>query len=199
METRRALTWSERSAPATEYREACGNWCRRHATPRKLSYAGGQSGTCHASDGLTAFSQCNTIQYGAPPTQYDYMYVSEPFLTMYVYVCISIYSLRFKMKVTFGEIFLKLCQTNWKVSRINVNVVLDELPSQITFYTCLTINIWTQRRRRTSTRFYALRWHPHKMAGFHTNWRQKLSTLLWTPLAHWKALSKTYAMDTLSC
>jgi hypothetical protein len=53
------------------------------------------------------------------------------------------YSLRFKIKVTFGEISLKLRQTNWNVARNNVNVVVGELPSQITVYTCLTIDIWT--------------------------------------------------------
>jgi hypothetical protein len=40
------------------------------------------------------------------------------------------YSLRFKIKVTFGEISLKLRQTNWNVARNNVNVVADELPSR---------------------------------------------------------------------
>ena len=60
------------------------------------------------------------------------------------------HKLRYKIKVTFGEISLKLRQTNWNVAIINVNVVVDELPSQITIYTCLTIDIWTQRRRRTS-------------------------------------------------
>ena len=58
------------------------------------------------------------------------------------------------MKVTFGEISLKLRQTNWNVARTNLNVVDDELPNQRTVYTCLTIDIWTRRRRRTSTRFY---------------------------------------------
>jgi hypothetical protein len=54
------------------------------------------------------------------------------------------HSLRFKTKVTFGhnlrhetkgpfgEIFLKLCQTNWNVAKNNINVVADELPSQST-------------------------------------------------------------------
>jgi 4-hydroxy-3-methylbut-2-enyl diphosphate reductase IspH len=54
------------------------------------------------------------------------------------------YSLRFKTKVTFGhnlhyetkgtfgEISLKLRQTNWNVAKNNVNVVVDELPSQST-------------------------------------------------------------------
>ena len=65
---------------------------------------------------------------------------------------IHISSLRFKIKVTFGEISLKLHQMNWNVARNNVNVVVDELPSQITIYTYLTINNWTRRRRRTSTR-----------------------------------------------
>jgi hypothetical protein len=41
----------------------------------------------------------------------------------------------------FGEISLKLRQTNWNVGRNNINVVVDELPSQITVYTCLTIDI----------------------------------------------------------
>ena len=40
------------------------------------------------------------------------------------------------MKVAFGEIFLKLRQTNWDVAIINGNVVVDELPSRITVYTC---------------------------------------------------------------
>ena len=34
---------------------------------------------------------------------------------------------RHEIKVTFGEISLKLCQTNWNVARNNVNVVADEL------------------------------------------------------------------------
>jgi hypothetical protein len=67
----------------------------------------------------------------------------------------NIYSLCFKIKVTFGhklhyetkdtfgEISLKLHQMNWSVARNNVNVVVDELPSQITVYICLTIEIWT--------------------------------------------------------
>jgi hypothetical protein len=57
---------------------------------------------------------------------------------------INTYSLRFKTKVTFGhnlcyktigtfgEISLKLRQTNWNVARNNVNVVADELRSQST-------------------------------------------------------------------
>jgi hypothetical protein len=46
------------------------------------------------------------------------------------------YSLCFKIKVTFGEISLKFRQTNWNVTKNNVNVVVDELPSQIIIYTC---------------------------------------------------------------
>ena len=64
------------------------------------------------------------------------------------------HKLHYEIKVTFGEISLKLRQMNWNVARTNVNVVVDELPSQITVYTCLTIDIWTRRCRRTSTRFY---------------------------------------------
>ena len=82
------------------------------------------------------------------------------------------YSLRFKIKVTFGhklcyeikvtfgEISLKLRQMNWNVARNNVNDVVDELPSQIIIYTCLTIDIWIGWCRRTSTQFYAL-WYIH--------------------------------------
>ena len=45
---------------------------------------------------------------------------------------------------------------NWNVAKNNVNVVAYELPSQISVYTCLTIDIWTRRRRSTSMQFYAL-------------------------------------------
>ena len=51
--------------------------------------------------------------------------------------------LRYKIKVTFGEISLKLRQTNYNVARNNVIVVVDELPSKIAVYTCLIIDIWT--------------------------------------------------------
>ena len=70
------------------------------------------------------------------------------------------YSLRFKLKVTFGhelryeiqvlfnEISLKFHQTNWKCCqeqcKNNVNDVANELPSQIAVYTCLTFDIWTR-------------------------------------------------------
>ena len=39
------------------------------------------------------------------------------------------HKMRYEIKVTFGEISLKLCQTNWNVAINNVNVVVDELPS----------------------------------------------------------------------
>ena len=77
------------------------------------------------------------------------------------------HNLRYEKKVTLGEVSLKLRQTNCNVARNNVNVVADELPSQKAIYTCLTIDIWTRWRRRTSlTWFYALRCHPSEMAGF---------------------------------
>ena len=68
---------------------------------------------------------------------------------------VCLYSLRFKIKVTFehklrhaikvtfGEISLKLRPMNWNVVRNNVNVVANELPSQTKMYTCLMIDIWT--------------------------------------------------------
>ena len=109
------------------------------------------------------------------------------------------HKLRYKRKVTCGEISLKLRQTNWNVARINVNVIVDELPSQITYYTCLTIDIWTRRHRRTSMQFYALRCHLPKVASFQWNWGQKFSTLLGTPLACRKALSESYTTRTQFC
>ena len=41
------------------------------------------------------------------------------------------HKLRYEIKVMFGEISLKLRQMNWSVARNNVNVVADKLPSQI--------------------------------------------------------------------
>jgi hypothetical protein len=109
------------------------------------------------------------------------------------------HKLRYEIKVMFGEISFKLRPTNWNVAINNVNVVDDELPSQITIYTCLTIDIWTRWHWCTSTRFYALWCHLPKMAGFLWNWRQKFSTILWTPLARWKALSESYATHAILC
>ena len=121
-----------------------------------------------------------------------------------IYKVTTTYSLRFKIKITFGhklhyeikvtygEITLKLRQTNWNVAINNTNVVADELPSQITVYTCLMIDTKTPRRRRTRTRFYV--------------WDQSVSiingderALLWTLLARRKALSESYAAHAVSC
>ena len=38
------------------------------------------------------------------------------------------HKMHYEIKVTFGEISLKLCQTNWNVAINNV-VVVDDLPS----------------------------------------------------------------------
>jgi hypothetical protein len=38
--------------------------------------------------------------------------------------------LRYEIEVLFGEISLKLRQTNWNVAKNNVNVAPNELPSQ---------------------------------------------------------------------
>jgi hypothetical protein len=52
------------------------------------------------------------------------------------------HNLRYETKGTFGEISLRLCQTNWNVAKTNVNVVVDELPSQSTNnYTYVIIDI----------------------------------------------------------
>jgi hypothetical protein len=45
------------------------------------------------------------------------------------------HKLVYETKVAFGEKNFKLRQTNWNVARNNVNVVVDELLSQITIYT----------------------------------------------------------------
>jgi hypothetical protein len=66
------------------------------------------------------------------------------------------HKLRYEIKVTFGGISLKLRQTKWYVARNNVNVVVDELSSQRTIYTCLKIDIWTRQHQRTSMRLYVL-------------------------------------------
>jgi hypothetical protein len=66
------------------------------------------------------------------------------------------HKLHYAIKVMLGEIFLKLRQTSWDVAKNNVNVVADKLPRQITFNTCLTIEIWTRRHQRTSMWFYAV-------------------------------------------
>jgi hypothetical protein len=42
------------------------------------------------------------------------------------------HNLRYETKGKFGEISLKLCQTNWYVARNNVNIGVDDLPSQST-------------------------------------------------------------------
>ena len=57
----------------------------------------------------------------------------------------------------FGEISLKLCQRNWNVARNNVNVVVDELPNQITIYNCLTIELdGVDAHQRSFMRFGAI-------------------------------------------
>jgi hypothetical protein len=76
------------------------------------------------------------------------------------------HNLRYEIKVMFGAVPLKLRQMNYNVAKNNVNVVVDELPSRMMVYTCLTIDVWTRQRRHTSTRFYALRCHLPKLAGF---------------------------------
>jgi hypothetical protein len=106
------------------------------------------------------------------------------------------HELRYEIKVTFGEISFKLHQTNWNVAINNVNVVDDELPTQITIYICLIIDIWTRRRRRTSTQFGAIR---PKWRASNENGAIKFSTLLSTPLARRKAFSESYAMHTVLC
>ena len=78
------------------------------------------------------------------------------------------HKLRYEINITFGEISQTLPK-NWNVVINNVNVVVDELPSQIIFYNRLTIDIWNQQRPRTSTWFYALWCHPSKMASFQWN------------------------------
>ena len=83
------------------------------------------------------------------------MHIQESWYSLRLKITISFgHKLRYEIKVTFGEISLKLHQTNWNVVRNKVNVVADELPSQIIVFTCSTTDIWTPWRRRTSTWFY---------------------------------------------
>jgi hypothetical protein len=53
------------------------------------------------------------------------------------------HKLRYEIKVTFGEISLKLRRTNWNIAINIVNVVAKELPSHIGIYTCLVNDNWT--------------------------------------------------------
>ena len=118
----------------------------------------------------TTYSLTLTIWHLDYTTRFPSTKLSSYFLRFKIKVTFR-YQLCYNIKVTFGESSIKLCQTNWNVAINNVNVVVDELPIQIIVYTCLTINIWTWRRRRTSMLFYALQCHPPKMVGFQWNWR----------------------------
>jgi hypothetical protein len=103
--------------------------------------------------------------------------------------------LRYEIKVTFGEISPKLRQTNWNVAINNVNVVVDELPSQISIYTCLTTSNWTRRCRCTSTWFGAIR--PKWQAS--SELVPKKFDFNMDTLARWKALSESYAIHVVLC
>ena len=92
--------------------------------------------------------------------------------------------------------FLKLSQTNWNVAKNNVNVVVGELQSQIIVYTCLIIDIWTQR---TSMRFYALSMPSAHIGGVPVNLVPKVFDFFMASLARRKALSESYATYKISC
>ena len=100
----------------------------------------------------------------------------------------------YEIKVMFGEIFPKLCQMNWNIARNNVDVVVDELSSQITIYTCLKFDIWTWHRQRTSTWFGVIcqKWRAS------TEMVPKYFDFIMTPLAHREALSESYATYIVS-
>jgi hypothetical protein len=66
---------------------------------------------------------CSTPQYHDNLCSFFTPSVSKQKLRLDI-ICVT--------KQKFGEISLKLCQTNWNVAIINVNVVDDELPSQST-------------------------------------------------------------------
>ena len=74
---------------------------------------------------------------------------------------------RYEIKVTFGEISLKLRQMNRNVARNNVNVVANELSSQIIIYTRLTIDVMWTRRHRGFMRFGAIcpKWQASSETG----------------------------------
>jgi hypothetical protein len=104
------------------------------------------------------------------------------------------HKLRYDIKVVFGEISLKLRQTNWSVARIDVDVVVDALPSQTKFYTCSTIDIWTHINAVLCTSVPSA-----QNGGLPVKLAPKVFDLLWTPLARRKALSETYTMHVVSC
>jgi hypothetical protein len=62
------------------------------------------------------------------PTCYELMVILPRFKTKVTFG----HNLRCETKGTFGEISLKLRQTNWNVARNNVSVVVDDIPSQST-------------------------------------------------------------------
>ena len=104
-----------------------------------------------------------------------------------------------KWKLRLVKFLSSFAQMASNVAIHNVDVAVDELPSRIRVYTCLTIDVWTPQRRRTSTWFYALRWRPFQMIGFQWNRCQKILTFLWTLLARRKALSESHATHTVLC
>jgi hypothetical protein len=73
------------------------------------------------------FIMCASTSYNTP----SYTHVNSYSLRFISKVTFG-HNLRYETKDTFGEIPLKLRQTNWNVARNNVNVVDDELPSQST-------------------------------------------------------------------
>ena len=99
------------------------------------------------------------------------------------------YSLRFKIKITFGhklryvinvqfgKISLKLRQTNWNVAKNDVNVVADELSTQIIIYTWYldsTVSMHINAVYGASVPSAQIGGLPVKLAS-------EVSILLWTP------------------
>ena len=109
------------------------------------------------------------------------------------------HKLRYEIKVTFGEI----CQMNWNVAQNNVK------------WCCCCCWWWITKSNKSLHLFNT--WYLDSMVlthidivlcasvpsaqndNFQWNWHQKFSTLLWTPLTRWKALSENCATHAFLC
>ena len=97
----------------------------------------------------------------------------------------------------FGEIFLKIRQTNWNVAINNVNVV-DEQPNQIKFILLKQLRFGLDGVDAHQRGF--MLFVPSTQNGrLPVTLTSKKFTLLRTPLDHRKALSENYAMHIVSC
>jgi hypothetical protein len=106
----------------------------------------------------------------------------------------------YEIKVTFGEISLKLRQKNWNVARNNVNIVADELPSQIRVYTCFINNGYLDSMTSMHIHTVLCTSVPSAQNGrLPMKLAPKVFNLTMDTLARRKALSQSYAMNAILC